>query len=110
MDRCFIAGKLTRHGKEVCGKTASFLGSEGASLTDLDDLFSFNTKPKQQTLGDTLAVQAQAIGKDQSNASVWVESAVWWRLRVELLLVRLVDGWINLTEPKNHSKNSLAAC
>lgn len=58
-------------------KTAWFLGSEGASLIDLDDLFSSNTKPKQQTHGDTLAVQAQAIGKDRRNASVWVNCVVF---------------------------------
>uniref|UniRef100_A0A671XEW0 Epsin 1b n=1 Tax=Sparus aurata TaxID=8175 RepID=A0A671XEW0_SPAAU len=34
-------------------KTASFLGSVGASLVDLDDLFSSNPKPKQRPLINT---------------------------------------------------------
>ncbi|CAI5691707.1 unnamed protein product [Oreochromis niloticus] len=40
-------------------KTASFLGSAGASLVDLDDLFSSDPKPRQRPLIDT---QTQAIG------------------------------------------------
>lgn len=43
-------------------KTASFLGSAGASLVDLDDLFSSNPKPKQRPLVNTLVAQTQAIG------------------------------------------------
>ncbi|XP_070778292.1 epsin-1-like [Enoplosus armatus] len=61
-------GKRTLQEKEMCRKTASFLGSAGASLVDLDDLFSSNPKPKQRPLVNTLAAQTQAIGKDRKNA------------------------------------------
>nr|XP_046273457.1 epsin-2-like isoform X1 [Scatophagus argus]XP_046273458.1 epsin-2-like isoform X1 [Scatophagus argus] len=54
-------GRRTAQEKETYRKTASFLGSAGASLVDLDDLFSSNPKPKQRPLGNTLAAQTQAI-------------------------------------------------
>ncbi|KAF3834189.1 hypothetical protein F7725_025393, partial [Dissostichus mawsoni] len=43
-------------------KTASFLGSTGASLVDLDDLFSSNLKPNQSPFVNTLVTQTQVIG------------------------------------------------
>ncbi|KAK1880189.1 Epsin-1 [Dissostichus eleginoides] len=43
-------------------KTASFLGSTGASLVDLDDLFSSNLKPNQNPFVNTLVTQTQVIG------------------------------------------------
>ncbi|XP_042363098.1 LOW QUALITY PROTEIN: epsin-2-like [Plectropomus leopardus] len=43
-------------------KTRSFLGSAGASLVDLDDLFSSNPKPKQRPLVNAPVAQTQAIG------------------------------------------------
>ncbi|KAK5883305.1 hypothetical protein CesoFtcFv8_019648 [Champsocephalus esox] len=43
-------------------KTASFLGSAGASLVDLDDLFSSNPKPNQSPFVNTLVTQTQVIG------------------------------------------------
>ncbi|XP_073338934.1 uncharacterized protein [Pagrus major] len=55
-------GKQTLQEKETYRKTASFLGSAGASLVDLDDLFSSNPKPKQRPLINTFAAQTQAIG------------------------------------------------
>ncbi|XP_044027281.1 epsin-1-like [Siniperca chuatsi] len=55
-------GKQTSQEKETNRKTASFLGSAGASLVDLDDLFSSNPKPKQRPLVNSLAAQTQAIG------------------------------------------------
>ncbi|XP_071355804.1 epsin-1-like isoform X1 [Trachinotus anak] len=54
-------GKQTAQ-EEMYRKTASFLGSAGASLVDLDDLFSSNPKPKHRPLINTLASQTQAIG------------------------------------------------
>lgn len=61
--------------KETHKKTASFLGSAGASLVDLDDLFSSNPKPQLRPLANTFATQAQAIGKDRKGASLWVKKA-----------------------------------
>ncbi|XP_039977293.1 epsin-1 isoform X1 [Xiphias gladius] len=55
-------GKRTAQEEEMYRKTASFLGSAGASLVDLDDLFSSNPKPKQRPLINTLAAQTQAMG------------------------------------------------
>ncbi|XP_022616704.1 epsin-2-like [Seriola dumerili] len=55
-------GKRTMQGEEMYRKTASFLGSAGASLVDLDDLFSSNPKPKQRPFINTLAAQTQAVG------------------------------------------------
>lgn len=72
LDLYFIAGKRTIEEKEIRRKTASFLGFEGASLVDLDDLLSSNTIPKQRTLANTFTVQTQAIGKERCNASVWM--------------------------------------
>lgn len=46
----------------VYKKTASFLGSAGASLVDLDDLFSSNPKPKHAS---AVAGQLQATGKNR---------------------------------------------
>uniref|UniRef100_A0A087XMC2 Epsin 1b n=1 Tax=Poecilia formosa TaxID=48698 RepID=A0A087XMC2_POEFO len=57
------AGKRTSKEEEICRKTASFLGSTGASLVDVDDLFAPNPKTKQQPLINTLAARTQAIGK-----------------------------------------------
>ncbi|XP_029369811.1 epsin-1 [Echeneis naucrates] len=54
-------GKQTAQ-EDVYTKTASFLGSAGASLVDLDDLFSSNPKPKPRPLINTLAAQTRAIG------------------------------------------------
>ncbi|XP_054461494.1 epsin-1-like [Anoplopoma fimbria] len=48
--------------EKACRKTASFLGSAGASLVDLDDLFSSNPKPKQRPHANTPVAQTQAIG------------------------------------------------
>uniref|UniRef100_A0A3B3YH84 ENTH domain-containing protein n=1 Tax=Poecilia mexicana TaxID=48701 RepID=A0A3B3YH84_9TELE len=56
------AGKRTSKEEEICRKTASFLGSTGASLVDVDDLFAPNPKTKQQPLINTLAARTQAIG------------------------------------------------
>ncbi|CAK6980352.1 epsin-2-like [Scomber scombrus] len=53
-------GKRTTREEDTHRKTASFLGSAGASLVDLDNLFSSN--PKQQPPFNTLAAQTQAIG------------------------------------------------
>ncbi|XP_067375766.1 epsin-1 isoform X2 [Channa argus] len=55
-------GKQTAQEEEMCRKATLFLGSTGASLVDLDDLFSSNPKPKQCPLTSAPAVQAQAIG------------------------------------------------
>ncbi|XP_036945260.1 epsin-2-like [Acanthopagrus latus] len=55
-------GKQAMQEKEIYRKTASFLGSAGASLVDLDDLFSSNPKPIQRPLINTSAAQTQAIG------------------------------------------------
>lgn len=63
--------------KEIYRKTASFLGSAGASLVDLDDLFSSNPKPIQRPLINTSAAQTQAIGKDRGNASLWVKNYIF---------------------------------
>ena len=63
--------------KETYRKTASFLGSAGASLVDLDDLFSSNPKPIQRPLINTFAAQTQAIGKDRENASLWVRKYIF---------------------------------
>lgn len=73
MDLYFIAGKRTVQEKETYRKTASFLGSAGASLVDLDNLFSSHTKPKQRPLDNKLATQTHAIGKDRNDASLWVK-------------------------------------
>ncbi|XP_024864198.1 epsin-1 isoform X1 [Kryptolebias marmoratus] len=56
------AGKQTAKEEEMCRKTASFLGSAGASLVDLDDLFADNPKPRQHPLINPFAAQTQAIG------------------------------------------------
>lgn len=54
-------------------KTASFLGSAGASLVDLDDLFSSNPKPRQYPLKDWTSTQTQATGKDRKTAlQLWM--------------------------------------
>ncbi|XP_031732359.1 epsin-1 isoform X1 [Anarrhichthys ocellatus] len=55
-------GKRTAQEEKAYRKTASFLGSAGASLVDLDDLFSSNPEPKQRSLPNTLVTQTQAIG------------------------------------------------
>ncbi|KAA8578444.1 hypothetical protein FQN60_002581 [Etheostoma spectabile] len=55
-------GKQTAQEEKLHKKTASFLGSAGASLVDLDDLFSSNPKPKQLPLANKLVAQTQAIG------------------------------------------------
>ncbi|XP_058474401.1 epsin-1-like [Solea solea] len=55
-----VTGKRTAQEEEMYRKTAQFLGSSGASLVDLDDLFS--SKPKQRTVTDMPAAQTQAIG------------------------------------------------
>ncbi|KAM3596141.1 uncharacterized protein V6R79_009019 [Siganus canaliculatus] len=47
---------------ETHPKTAWFLGPAGASLVDLDHLFSSHPKPKQRPLMDSLAANKQAIG------------------------------------------------
>ncbi|KAM6903783.1 uncharacterized protein PEZ65_018585 [Lycodopsis pacificus] len=65
-------GKRTAQEEKAYRKTASFLGSAGTSLVDLDDLFSSNPKPKQRSLPSTLLTQTQAIGKDGEHASLWV--------------------------------------
>ena len=57
-------------------KTASFLGAAGASLVDLDDLFSSNPKPGQRPLITALAAHTQAIGKDGERASLWVTNSI----------------------------------
>ncbi|KAM7384784.1 hypothetical protein PAMA_011912 [Pampus argenteus] len=53
-------GKRATQEEDTHRKTASFLGLAGASLVDLDDLFSSN--PRQRPLISTLATQTQAIG------------------------------------------------
>lgn len=63
--------------KETRRKTASFLGAVGASLVDLDDLFSSNPKPKQLPPVNTPAAQTQATGKDRKNASLWEKNAIF---------------------------------
>lgn len=87
LDLYCIAGKRTAQEEKTYKKTASFLGSAGASLVDLDDLFSSNPKPKQRPLVNTLVAQTQAIGKDRKDASLWVK-----RLQVELLWVIKMDA------------------
>lgn len=77
LDLYFIAGKHTAQEKETYRKTASFLGSVGASLVDLDDLFSSNPKPKQRPLVNTPSAQTQAIGKDRKNASLCVKNTIF---------------------------------
>ncbi|XP_060915537.1 epsin-1-like isoform X2 [Labrus mixtus] len=54
--------------KEFYRKTASFLGTTGASLVDLDDLFSSNPKPQQQPPVNVLATQTHAIGTFKARA------------------------------------------
>ncbi len=61
--------------KERCRKTASFLGSAGASLVDLDDLFSSNPIQRPRVYMPT--AQTQAIGKDRKSASLWVKNAIF---------------------------------
>lgn len=73
LDLYFIAGKRMIQEKG----TASSLGFEGASLVDLDGLLSSKTIPKQRTLANTFTVQTQAIGKERSNASVWMNNAIF---------------------------------
>ncbi|XP_014845518.1 PREDICTED: epsin-1-like isoform X4 [Poecilia mexicana] len=70
------AGKRTSKEEEICRKTASFLGSTGASLVDVDDLFAPNPKTKQQPLINTLAARTQAIGKVRKKASLWVTNTL----------------------------------
>ncbi|KAM7373616.1 hypothetical protein PAMP_008456 [Pampus punctatissimus] len=53
-------GKRATQEEDMHRKTASFLGLAGASLVDLDDLFSSN--PRQRPVISTLATQTQAIG------------------------------------------------
>lgn len=77
LDLYSITGKPTPKEEEMYKKTASFLGSAGASLVDFDDLLSLNPKPKQRPLSNVLAAQTQAIGKDRKNASVWVKNTVF---------------------------------
>ncbi|XP_034747640.1 epsin-1-like isoform X3 [Etheostoma cragini] len=55
-------GKQTAQEEKLHKKTTSFLGSAGASLVDLDDLFSSNPKPEQRPLANKLVAQTQAIG------------------------------------------------
>lgn len=55
-------GEQTTQKEEMYKKTASFLGSAGASLVDLDHLFSSHPKSKHRPLTNTLAAQTQAIG------------------------------------------------
>ncbi|KAK5854746.1 hypothetical protein PBY51_004915 [Eleginops maclovinus] len=55
-------GKRTALEENTHRKTASFLGSAGASLVDLDDLFSSNLKSKQSPFVNTLVTQTQVIG------------------------------------------------
>ncbi|TKS88821.1 Epsin-1 EPS-15-interacting protein 1 [Collichthys lucidus] len=69
-------GVQTTLEKETHKKTASFLGSAGASLVDLDDLFSSNPKPQQRPLANTFATQAQAIGAFKARGPVVRSGAV----------------------------------
>lgn len=94
-------------------KTASFLGSAGASLVDLDDLFSSNPKPKQRPLVNTLVAQTQAIGKDRENASLWVTNTIFdegfmWNYFV----VRLIqtDAWSTSKTGKSLKKQLIQMC
>ncbi|XP_075305256.1 uncharacterized protein LOC142367183 isoform X2 [Odontesthes bonariensis] len=66
-------GKRTVQEDEMYRKTASFLGAAGASLVDLDDLFSSNPKPRQRP---PITAQTQAIGKDRERASLWVTNNI----------------------------------
>lgn len=77
LDLYCIAGKRTAQEEKTCRKTASFLGSTGALLVDLDNLFSSNPQSKQRPLVNTLVAQTKAIGKDRENASLWVKSNVF---------------------------------
>lgn len=75
LDLYFIAGKPTLQEKDTYRKTASFLGAVGASLVDLDNLFSSYTKVRQRPLVHSLNTQMQAIGKDRNNTDtvLWVK-------------------------------------
>lgn len=88
LDLYFIAGKRTVLEEEMYKKTASFLGSAGASLVDLDNLFSSNPNPKQHPLTNALAAQTQAIGKDGQNTWVWVKKTVVHRGFTLCILIR----------------------
>ncbi|XP_054911044.1 epsin-3-like isoform X2 [Poeciliopsis prolifica] len=63
------AGKRTSKEEEIRRKTASFLGSTGASLVDMDDLFAPNPKTKQQPLINPFAARTQAIGTSKDMTS-----------------------------------------
>lgn len=75
LDLYFIAGKPTLQEKATYRKTASFLGAVGASLVDLDNLFSSYTRVRQRPLVHSLNTQMQAIGKDRNNTDtvLWVK-------------------------------------
>lgn len=69
MDLYIFAGGRSGHEEALYKKTASFLGSAGASLVDLDDLFSSN--PKSKCGGNALIANAatgpiKATGKDRT--------------------------------------------
>ena len=71
----YFAGKQTSPEEEMYRRTASFLGSAGASLVDLDDLFSSDPKPKpQRPLVSAPAAQTQVVGKDRTSTPLWVRS------------------------------------
>ncbi|KAM9385869.1 uncharacterized protein KZ484_007451 [Pholidichthys leucotaenia] len=57
-------GKQMMRGEETYGKTASFLGWAGASLVDLDNLFSSDPEPRRRPPNDT-QTQAIAEAKDE---------------------------------------------
>ncbi|XP_027891997.1 epsin-1 isoform X2 [Xiphophorus couchianus] len=63
------AGRRTSKEEEIRRKTASFLGSTGGSLVDVDDLFAPNPKTKQQPLINTLAARTHAIGTSKGMTS-----------------------------------------
>lgn len=64
MDLYLFAGRRSVQEEALYKKTASFLGSAGASLVDLDDLFSSNPKPKRDGPA-FVASQVRAPGKDR---------------------------------------------
>lgn len=55
-------GRRCAMGEEMYKKTASFLGSAGSSLVDLDDLFSCNPKPKHVPVANAMSAQTRTFG------------------------------------------------
>ncbi|KAK2830833.1 hypothetical protein Q5P01_018764 [Channa striata] len=84
LDLYLIAGKQTAQ-EEMYRKAASFLGSTGASLVDLDDLFSSNPKPKQHPLTSAPTVQAQAIGKDRKQRLTLDENCIFTKASLGII-------------------------